>query len=351
MRSNRLKRSKKAGLLPGSLIHLGETYADESKIILIHYDAENFSEKEIRSIADLHAEEKGITWINIDGLQDTKLLEDVGNIFGLHPLVLEDILNTDQRPKTEDYCDYIYIVLRNFNGQVNGDLISEQISLILGKNFVLSFREKPGNLFEPIRLRLSNNKGRIRKSGADYLIHSIIDNIVDNYFIVLEKLEEKIEFLEDDLVGQAKPATLRSIHDLKRELIFLRKSLWPLREAINSLERSDSPLISDATGIYFKDIFDHVIAIIDSVETFRDMLSGMLDIYLSSVSNRLNAVMKVLTIIATIFMPLTFLAGVYGMNFKYMPELEWRWGYFGVLAIMLFIALMMIYYFKKKKWF
>ncbi len=353
MRPGHLKRSKKAGLLPGSLIHIGNTYAEKPQITLIRYNETFFSEKEISSFAALRAQkdEQGILWIDMSGLQNIELLEELGNIFGLHPLVLEDILNTDQRPKMEDYCDYIYIVLRNFSGQTNGDLISEQISVILGKNFVLSFREKESTIFEPIQERLRNNKGRIRKFGADYLVHAIIDSIVDNYFIVLEKLEEKIEFLEDDLLKKPTPVMLQAIHELKRELILLRKSLWPLREAISSLERSDSPLISESTGIYFKDIFDHVIAVIDSVETFRDMLSGMLDIYLSSVSNRLNEVMKVLTIIATIFMPLTFLAGVYGMNFKFMPELEWRWGYFGVLGIMLVIALSMINYFKKKKWF
>jgi magnesium transporter len=353
MRPGHLKRSKKAGLLPGSLIHVGNTYVEKSKITFTRYNETSYSEKEISSFAALRAEkdEPGIIWIAIDGLQDTALLEELGNIYGLHPLVLEDILNTDQRPKMEDYCDYLYIVLRNFDGHTNGDLISEQISIILGKNFVLSFREKESSLFKPIQERLASNKGRIRKSGADYLVHAIIDNIVDNYFIVLEALEEKIEFLEDDLVKRTTPVTLQAIHNLKRELILLRKSLWPLREAISALERSDSPLISESTGIYFKDIFDHVIAVIDSVETFRDMLSGMLDIYLSSASNKLNEVMKVLTIIATLFMPLTFLAGVYGMNFKYMPELEWRWGYFGVLGTMLVIALCMVCYFKKKKWF
>ncbi len=353
MRTGHVKRSKKAGLLPGSLIHIGKTYAEKPKITLIRYNEASFAEKEISSLAAIrtHKDEPGILWIAVDGLQNTELLEELGNLFGLHPLVLEDILNTDQRPKVEDYGDYLYIVLRNFNGQSNGDLISEQVSIILGKNFVLSFREKESTVFEPIMERLRNNKGRIRKFGADYLLHAIIDSIVDNYFIVLEKLEEKIEFLEDDLLKKPTPIMLQAIHELKRELILLRKSLWPLREAISTLERSDSPLISESTGIYFKDIFDHVIAVIDSVETFRDMLSGMLDIYLSSVSNRLNQVMKVLTIIATIFMPLTFLAGVYGMNFQYMPELTWRWGYFGVLGIMLIIALSMVYYFRKRKWF
>ena len=353
MRNKHNKRSKKAGLSPGSLIHIGEAYADKSRISFIHYDETFFSEGTINSIEDLRnqKDKQGITWINIDGLQDVNLLEEIGNMFGLHPLVLEDILNTDQRPKMEDYCNYIYIVLRNYTSQGNGDLQSEQVSIVLGKNFILSFREKGSSLFDTIEKRLRADKGRIRKSGADYLSHAIIDNIVDNYFIVLENLEEKIEFLEDDLVKQTNTITLQKIHELKRELILLRKSLWPLREAISFLERSESTLISEATGIYFKDIFDHVIAIIDSVETFRDMLSGMLDIYLSSISNKLNEVMKVLTIIATLFMPLTFLAGVYGMNFKFMPELEWRWGYFGVLGTMLVIALCMVYYFRKKKWF
>ena len=354
MRSTFHKRSKKTGLSPGSLIHIGSRYAEKSKITLIRYDETFFAEKELSLPADFRSEsekdKQGITWLNIDGLQDIKLFEDIGELFGLHPLVLEDILNTDQRPKMEDYGDYIYLVLKNFHGQENGNLLSDQVSIILGKGFILSFQERESGLFDSIKDKISKNKGRIRKEGADYLAHAIIDNIVDNYFIVLESLEEKIEYLEDDLVKKTIPSTLEAIHILKRELILLRKSLWPLREAISSLERSDSPLINKSTVVYFKDIYDHTIAIIDTVETFRDMLSGMLDIYLSTISNRLNEVMKVLTIIATIFMPLTFLAGVYGMNFKYMPELEYRWGYFCVLGIMLVIALLMLRYFKKKKW-
>jgi len=352
MRSKFQKRSKKTGLSPGSLVHVGSKYSEKSKITLIRYDETFFTEKEISQIADFRSEKdkQGIKWLNIDGLQDIKLFEDIGEFFGLHPLVLEDILNTDQRPKMEDYGEYIYLVLRNFHGQENGDLLSDQVSIILGKDFILSFQERESDLFDSIKDKMNKNKGRIRKEGTDYLAHAIIDNIVDNYFIVLENLEEKIEYLEDDLVKKATPSTLDTIHILKRELILLRKSLWPLREAVSSLGRSDSPLINKSTVVYFKDIYDHTIAIIDTVETFRDMLSGMLDIYLSTISNRLNEVMKVLTIIATIFMPLTFIAGVYGMNFKYMPELEFRWGYFGVLGIMLVIALLMLMYFKKKKW-
>ena len=346
------KRSKKAGLSPGTLVHIGNTYAEKSKITVIRYDENLFEKKEVSSAADLRGEKDkpGKVWINIDGLQDVALLESVGNLFGLHPLILEDILNTNQRPKIEDLTEYLYIVLRNFHHQENDTLYSEQVSIVLGKNFILSFQEKEGALFEPVRERLSGDKGKIRKAGSDYLVHALIDNVVDNYFVLLEDMEERIEKLEADLVGQASPAKLQSIHVLKRELIFLRKSLWPLRETISSLQRSDSPLIDEPNALYFKDIFDHIIAIIDTVDTFRDMLSGMLDIYLSSVSMKLNEVMKVLTIIATIFMPLTFLAGVYGMNFKNMPELEWSWGYFGVWIVMLTIALGMLRFFRRKQW-
>ena len=351
MKSVRQKRSKKTGLSPGSLVHVGKEYAEKSKITLIRYNETIFEEKEIASISELVREKNddGIVWINVDGL-DAKSIEDIGGIYDLHPLILEDILNTEQRPKTEDFGNYIYIVLKNFYNKDNGNLPSEQVSIILGNNFILSFKEKETSLFEPIRERLRGNKGRIRKAGPDNLAHALIDNVVDNYFFVLEELEERIEYLEDDLVKQTSPVNLQAIHNLKRELIVLRKSLWPLREAISTLERTDSELITTSTHIYFKDIFDHIIAIIDTVETYREMLSGMLDIYLSTVSYKLNEVMKVLTIIATIFMPLTFLAGVYGMNFKYMPELEWRFGYFGVLTVMLGIALLMLKYFKNKKW-
>lgn len=347
------KRSKKAGLSPGTLIHIGNTYTEKSKITVIRYDENLFEKKEVSYADDLRGEKDkpGKVWINIDGLQDVALLENVGNLFGLHPLILEDILNTNQRPKIEDLTEYLYIVLRNFHHHETDTLYSEQVSIVLGKNFILSFQEKEGALFEPVRERLRSNKGKIRKAGSDYLVHALIDNVVDNYFILLEDMEERIEKLENDLVKQTSPAKLQSIHVLKRELIFLRKSLWPLRETISSLQRSDSPLIDEPNALYFKDIFDHIIAIIDTVDTFRDMLSGMLDVYLSSTSMKLNEVMKVLTIIATIFMPLTFLAGVYGMNFKYMPELEWPWGYFGVWVVMLTIALGMIKFFRRKQWF
>jgi magnesium transporter len=229
-------------------------------------------------------------------------------------------------------------------------VVAEQVSLLLGPNFVLSFQERPGDVFEPIRDRIRNDKGRVRAMGADYLCYALLDSIVDNYFIILEKFGEKIEGMEEELVQNPDPNTLQTIHSLKRELIFMRKSVWPLREVVNALDRGESTLIRKTTGIYLRDVYDHTIQVIDTVETFRDMVSGMLDIYLSSVSNRMNEVMKVLTIIATIFIPLTFIAGIYGMNFSFMPELGWRFGYFGALGVMALIFVAMVIYFKRRAW-
>jgi len=347
------KRSKKAGLPPGTLVHIGEKKAETPKITIMDYDEAHFQEKEIKTIEEcfLFKDKPTVTWINIDGLHEVEILEKLGECYGLHPLVLEDILNTDQRPKMEDYGEYLYIVLRMLNYNDNSSEIeSEQISLVLGPNFVFSFQEREGDTFNPIRDRIRNSKGRIRKMGADHLAYTLLDSIIDNYFIILEKLGEKIEFLEEEVVTHPTPETLQTVHHLKREMICLRKGVWPLREVISGLERGESSLIKESTRIYLRDVYDHTIQTIDTIETYRDMVSGMLDIYLSSISNRLNAVMKVLTIIATIFMPLTFLAGIYGMNFKYMPELEWRWGYPVIWVIMVGIGVSMLLYFRKKKW-
>jgi len=347
------KRSKKAGLAPGTLVHIGEKKTEVPKITIMNYDEIHFQEKETKTVEEcfIFKETPTVTWINIDGLHQVEILEKLGECYGFHPLVLEDILNTDQRPKMEDYGEYLYIVLRMLDqSNQNREILTEQISLILGPSFVISFQEREGDVFDPIRERIRNNKGRIRKMGADYLTYALLDSIVDNYFIVMEKLGEKIEFLEEELVKRPIPETLQTIHHLKREMIFFRKAVWPLREVIGSLERGELPLIKETTRIYLRDVYDHTIQVIDTIETFRDMVSGMLDIYLSSVSNRLNAVMKVLTIIATIFMPLTFIAGIYGMNFKYMPELEWRWGYPTIWFVVILIGISMLIYFKRKKW-
>jgi magnesium transporter len=347
------KRSIKAGLPPGTLVHIGEKKTETLKMTIMDYDEAYFQEKEIKTIEEcfLFKDKPTVTWMNIDGLHQVEILEKLGECYGLHPLVLEDILNTDQRPKMEDYGDYLYIVLRMLNdSEKSSEIESEQISLILGPNFVFSFQEREGDIFDLVRERIRTNKGRIRKMGADYLAYSLLDFIVDNYFVILEKIGEKVEVLEEKLVTHPTPDTLQTIHHLKREMIFLRKAVWPLREVVSGLERGESSLIKESTRIYLRDVYDHTIQTIDTIETYRDMVSGMLDIYLSSVSNRLNSVMKVLTIIATIFMPLTFLAGIYGMNFKYMPELEWRWGYPFIWLIMVGIGVFMLLYFKKKKW-
>ena len=347
------KRSEKAGLPPGSLVHIGEEKTQESKITIMDYDETHFQEKEIKTIEECFAfrDMPTVTWINVDGLHQVEILEKLGEYYGFHPLMLEDILNTDQRPKMEDYGKYIYVVLKMLSYlDHSNEIVTEQISLILGPNFVISFQEQKETVFNPIRERIRNDKGRIRKMGSDYLAYSLLDLIVDNYFIIMEKLGEKIEILEEELVTQPTPETLQIIHHLKRETIFLRKAVWPLREVVSGLERGESSLMKESIRIYLRDVYDHTIQVIDTIETFRDIVSGMLDIYLSSVSNRLNSVMKVLTIIATIFMPLTFIAGIYGMNFKYMPELEWRWGYLMFWLMMIGIGAFMLIYFKKKRW-
>ena len=278
-------------------------------------------------------------------------MEKLGKEFGLHPLVLEDVLNTGQRPKFEDFEKHFFVVLKmlSYNEELQA-VENEQVSLIVGENFVISFQERVGDVFEQIRERIRNAKGRIRKAGADYLAYALIDAIVDSYFAILERISEKIESMEEALVGDPSEKTLHQIHSMKREMISLRKSIWPLREVVSGLQRSESSIIQETTGIYLRDVYDHTIQIIDTIESLRDMVSGMLDIYLSSISNKMNAVMKVLTIIATVFIPLTFVAGIYGMNFELMPELKWKYGYAAVWCVMLIMAAIMFGYFRRKRW-
>jgi magnesium transporter len=347
------KRSTKSGLPPGALIHIGEKKVELAKISILDYDENQFEEKEAKTVEECFPfkDKPTTTWINIDGLHQVDIIEKIGKNFDFHPLLLEDILNTEQRPKIEAFENHIYIVLKMlYYDERTNEISSEQISIIFGQNFVISFQEKVGDVFDPIRDRIRTGKGRIRKMGADYLAYSLMDAIVDNYFIILEKIGEDIEVVEESMMANPTPKTLHAIHRLKRKMISLRKSVWPLREVVNALERSESPLIQNPTRIYLKDVYDHTIQVIDTVETYRDVLSGMLDVYLSSISNKMNEIMKVLTIIATIFIPLTFIAGVYGMNFENMPELKWRWGYPGIWSIMLIIGISMLLYFRKKKW-
>jgi magnesium transporter len=346
------KRGKKAGLPPGTLVYTGEKVHEKVNLSIIEYDEQHYQEREIATFDEclMLKDKPGVTWIKVEGIHAVENLEKLGECFRLHPLVLEDILHLDQRPKIEDFDEYIYIVLRSISYDQDNEVFSEQISLILGSNFVISFQDSDGEVFAPILERLRTSKGRIRKSGADYLLYALMDLIVDNYFLTLENFGEALEYLEEEVVKRPTPQTLQDIHRFKYDMIMLRKSVWPLREVIGRLERRESDLIQETTEIYFKDVYDHTIVAIDNIETYRDILSGMLDIYLSSISNRLNEIMKVLTIIATIFMPLTFLAGVYGMNFKHMPELEWILGYPFALGLMILVALSMLIFFRRKKW-
>jgi magnesium transporter len=348
------RRSEKAGLPPGTLVHVGEPGTEEPSISVMIYDTMRLEQEYVDTVGEAFPlrDAPSVTWVNVDGIHDAGIVEELGARLGLHPLVLEDILNPDQRPKMEDLGDYLYVVLKMVDwDDLRGEIAVEQLSLVVGANYVVSLQERPGgDVLDPIRERIREAKGNIRGVGSDYLAYSILDGVVDRYFGVLEGLGEKVEDLEEELVSSPLPETLQQLHVLKREMIFMRKSVWPLREVVAALERSGSPLIKESTGPYLRDVYDHTIQVMDAVETVRDMLSGMLDIYLSSISNRMNEVMKVLTIFASIFIPLTFIAGVYGMNFAFMPELGWWWGYPAALLVMVAVALSMLWYFRSKRW-
>ncbi len=347
------KRSRKAGLPPGTLVHLGPQKEGPIKITLFDYDANNFIEQDIHDVQECYPfrDKPSITWINVDGIHKVDVIKDLGKNFGLHPLVLEDIVNTNQRPKLEDYGNYLYVVLKMLHKDKQSDeIIVEQVSLIVGNNFVISFQETThGDVFDPIRQQIRAEKGRLRKMGADYLAYALIDTVIDYYFVVLETMGEKIESLEEETVTNPNQRTLHNIHILKRDMLFLRRAIWPLREVLTGLGRSPG-LISDSIALYLRDAYDHTIQIMDNIENYREMLSGMLDIYLSSINNRLNEIIKVLTIITTIFMPLSVITGLYGMNFKFIPGSDTQSGFYEVIGLMLSIAFLMLLYFKRKKW-
>ena len=352
MSRHRHPLAKQAFRPPGSLPVISELSVQPVRITVIDYDATRFEEKIVGTISDCFPfrDTDTVTWINIDGLGNPKLIEDLGKCFAIHPLIIEDIFNTGQRPKMEDLEGYIYLNIKMLTyGATTRVIRIEHISMVFGRNFLISFQEEIGDVFDPVRERIRKD-GRIRKFGPDYLAYALIDAIVDNYFMVMEKLEEQVEDLEEELVASPTPASLEKISHLKKDMIYLRKSVWPLREMINNLEQSESALIQEATGIYLRDVYDHTIQVIDSLETFRDMVSGMIDIYLSGLSYKMNEIMKVLTLIATIFIPLTFVVGLYGMNFRNMPEIEWEFGYYAVLVVMALMVIGMLTYYRKKKW-
>lgn len=359
MKKLKKNKHKNIGEPPGTLVYIGDKKNEEVTISIIDYDEQQYQEKIIKNIDECldFKDKTTVTWINIDGIHNVEIIEKIGKCFNLHPLLLEDILNTNQRPKIEDFEDYLSIVLKIlYHDDKDNKIKSEQFSLVIGSNFVITFQENKSDIFNTFKDRIRNGKGRIRKMKTDYLGYAIIDTIVDNYFITLEKIGEKIEGVEEEIMNDPTPNTLRTIHNQKRDMILLRKSIWPLREIINNIQKSDSSLIQDSTDIYLRDLYDHTIQIIDTIESFRDILSGLVDLYLSVFSNKMNEIMKVLTIIATIFIPLTFIAGLYGMNFNpeespfNMPELNLYFGYPTALLSMIIVAFVMVIYFKRKNW-
>ena len=346
--------TQKTGMPPGTPVYVGDQAGQPISITLIDYNETSFNEQKLTKIEDCFGcqQTAAVTWINIDGIHNVELVEKMGRQFNLHPLTLEDIVHPGQRPKFEEYDNYLFIVVRMLQYSVeNVTVTSEQVSFILSDHTLITFQETVGDVFEQVRQRIRADKGRARKMGADYLAYALIDAVVDNYFAILEAMGEKIEALEEQLLSRPDESTLSTIHYMKRELMLLRKSIWPLRELLGAMQRTESTLITAGIRVFIRDVYDHCIQILDIIESFRDVVSGMIDLYLSSVSNRMNAAMKVLTIIATLFIPLSFIAGVFGMNFKHMPELDWAWAYpWGFWGIILVMALVMLYVFKRNKW-
>ena len=353
------KLSKTRGLMPGTVVFIGEKKIDKTQIRIIDYDETGIEEKTVTSIEEClpYKESPTVTWINIDGLHEVDQIEKIGNCFKIHPLILEDIANTGQRPKLDFFDSGLFLALKMLTiNKESSTVQSEQISFVVGRNFVISFQERIGDVFEPVRERLRKLVSRVRFMNSDYLAYALVDAVVDAYFSVLEALSERIEAVEAQLIGDPGPESLEAIHELKRELIYMRKAVWPLREVIGGLSRTESEFIHESTDVYLRDLYEHTVQVIDTVETFRDMVSSLLDIYLSSISNKMNEVMKVLTIIATIFIPLGFLAGIYGMNFDTsvsslnMPELGLRYGYIFFWVVAVSISGGLFLFFKRKKW-
>lgn len=345
--------TQKIGMPPGTLLHVGAMRSEKVKLSILCYSNDSWTEEEFTNIDNFleYQCNADVSWVHVSGIHVVEVVEKIGKKFNIHPLIMEDIVNTNQRPKLEESKDYVYIVVKMIHYfEKIRNIEFEQISMIVGSNYIVSFQENDNDIFQPIKERIKKINGKIRTKGVDYLAYALIDCIVDHYYLALEYLGEKIEELEDELMEDPKPKVLKEIHNLKNQMLFVRKAIWPLREIINALSRGDSSLFNQDTLIYLRDVYDHIIQIIDTIEMYRDMITGMFDIYISSVSYKLNEVMKVLTIIATIFIPLTFIVGLYGMNFKYMPELEWEWGYPAVLLFMLLISRFMILYFRRKKW-
>jgi magnesium transporter len=344
---------KQLGQAPGTLVYTGEKNSNKLFIESFDYTVDQVIEKELATIEDVfsYKQTDSISWINLNGLNHITEIEKLGEHYNLHPLVLEDIVNTSQRPKIDDYNDYIFLVAQMMYYDSEEQIVNEQISFILGPNYVLTFQEAEGDVFDSLRDRIRNSKGRVRQHGSDYLLYALIDSIVDHYYAIIETMGNKVEELEDQLFeGLKEDEITNEIQILKREILKIRRAIFPLREIINRIEKSESKLIEEKTQRYFSDVYDHVIQISETIEIYREMIWILMDMYMTNISNKMNEVMKVLTIIATIFIPLTFIAGIYGMNFQYIPELELKNGYFYIWGLMILIFIGMLYYFKRKKW-
>jgi magnesium transporter len=348
------KASKKIGLPPGSIVYVGEKKVEEVTIKVTQYDENNAETYEIKSVEEIDpfTDTPQVTWVSVCGLHETDFLKQVGEKFKIHPLVLEDILNIDTRPKIEITDDYLFIVMKlvMFNPE-HKILETEQVSFILGKTFLFSFSEKSDEIFNPIKDRINTQLGKIRKRGSDYLLYALMDIVVDHYFLALEKVEDRIETLDDEVINNPERSQIESIYNLRNLLLMMRRSIWPLREIVNQLIKDDSDLLDESIEPYLRDIYDHTIHITESIEQQREITNGLMEIYLSMMSNKMNEVMKVLTVIATIFIPLTFIVGIYGMNFPNMPEMNWPWAYFAVWGVMVAVVVVMLIYFRKKNWF
>jgi magnesium transporter len=348
------KRAKTAGQPPGTLIHIGKRQMDTPVVTMMAYSDAGVV---VRTISDLREslpfrDEGRVVWVNIEGLHDTGLIAHAGEVFGIGALTLEDILHTGQRAKVEDFDSYLYTVLQMLEFSDNDVGVErEQLSIIVSDGLVVTFQEKPGDMFDAVRQRIENPGAKVRRFGADFLAYALIDAVVDHCLSILEEVENTIDRLEEGLLERYDRDTFESIYSLKRELIILRKSVWPLREVVGSLMRDDFKVIGREVEPYLRDVYDHIILVIDTVEVFRDIVTGMQEAHLAAINNRMNEVMKFLTMIATIFMPLSFIAGLYGMNFHYIPELEWRWGYFYVLGVMALIVLGMVRFYRSRQWF
>lgn len=339
------------GAPPGTLFYNGEQTDERIRITLIEFNETEFFEQEFYDLSDcqLYVKPNLVKWINIEGVHNTALIENIGKIYNLHPLTLEDIVHIDQRPKFEDYDDYVLTIMRMITYET--EVHSEQLSLILLPHTVISFQEPTGgDAFDIIRNRLRQAKGRVRKLNADYLFYALMDAVVDWYFSTIEKIGDKLELIEEEIMNDPKKESLQQLYELKREVIYLRKQVWPLRDLLNNMIRCENPLITDNTHVFLRDLQDHTTRIIDTVETYRDLLSGIMDVHISTNANKMNEIMKVLTVMSSIFIPVTFIAGVYGMNFENMPELKSPYGYAITWGVMLAVIFGLLVYFRRKKW-